>query len=59
VRVTPDGAGNAVKFVGELAALQRLSGNKNAAPLAGAADSGLLVAGTRNHLYRTVLLVKR
>jgi hypothetical protein len=44
-------------LVGELAALLRLSGDKNAASLAGAADSGLLVAGTRNHLYRTVWLV--
>jgi hypothetical protein len=45
VRVTPDGDGNTVELVGELAALLRLSGNKNAASLAGAADSGLLVAG--------------
>jgi hypothetical protein len=45
VRITPDGDGNAVELVGELAALLRLSGNKNAATLAGAADSGLLVAG--------------
>jgi hypothetical protein len=46
VSVTPDGDGNSVELVGELAALLRLSGNKNAATLAGAADSGVLVAGT-------------
>jgi site-specific DNA recombinase len=53
VRITPEGDGNAVELVGALAALLHLSGNKNAATLAGAADSGLLVAGTCNHLYRT------
>jgi site-specific DNA recombinase len=55
VRVTPEGGGNAVELVGELAALLRLSGDKNAASLAGAADSGLLVAGTCNQLCRTKL----
>ena len=53
IRVTPEGDGNAVELVGELAALLRLSGSKNAASLGEAARPVLLVAGTRNRLYRT------
>jgi hypothetical protein len=47
IRVTPEDNGNAVELAGELAALLRLGGNKNAASLEEAARSGLLVAGTR------------
>ncbi len=39
----------------ELAALLHLPGSKNAASLGEAARSVLLVAGTRNHLYRTTI----
>jgi site-specific DNA recombinase len=49
IRVTPEGDGNAVELTGELAALLRLSGSKNAASLGEAARSGLMDAGTRNH----------
>jgi hypothetical protein len=56
IRVTPDGDGNAVELVGELAALLRLSGSKNAASVSEAARSTLSVAGTRNRLCRTKLL---
>jgi site-specific DNA recombinase len=45
IRVTPEGDGNSVELVGELAALLRLSGSKNAASLGEAARSVLLVAG--------------
>jgi site-specific DNA recombinase len=45
IRVTPEDNGNAVELAGELAALLRLGGNKNAASLEEAARSGLLVAG--------------
>jgi site-specific DNA recombinase len=45
IRVTPEGDGNSVELVGELAALLRLSGSKNAASLGEAAHSVLLVAG--------------
>jgi len=47
IRITPDGDRNAVELVGELAALLRLSGSKNAASLGEAARSVLLVAGRR------------
>ena len=40
--------------VGELAALFRLSGSKNAVSLGEAARSVLLVAGTRNHRQYTI-----
>ena len=49
--MTPAGDGNAVELVGDLAALLRAGGSKNAASITEAADSGLLVAGTRNCLY--------
>ena len=45
IRVTPEGDGNTVELAGELAALLRLGGNKNAASVEEAARSGLLVAG--------------
>lgn len=51
IRVTPEGDGNLVELVGELAALLQLSGSKNAASVNEAAHSGLLVAGKRNQRY--------
>jgi hypothetical protein len=45
IRVTPEGDGNAVELVGELGALLRLSGSKNAASIGEAAFLILLVAG--------------
>jgi site-specific DNA recombinase len=55
IRVTPEGDGNALELVGELAALLHLSGSKNAARLGETARSILLVAGARNRLCRTKL----
>jgi site-specific DNA recombinase len=45
IRVTPEGDGNTVVLAGELAALLRAAGSKNAASIDEAARSALLVAG--------------
>jgi site-specific DNA recombinase len=45
IKITPEGDGNAVELVGELAALLHAGGSKNAASIKEAAHSGLLVAG--------------
>jgi len=50
IRITPEGEGNTVELAGELAALLRLGGTKNAASIEEAARSGLLVAGNCSHL---------
>src|SRR5262249_39777400 len=51
IRVTPKGNGNVIELSGELAALLRLGGNKNAASIEEAARSTLLVAGACNQRY--------
>jgi site-specific DNA recombinase len=48
IKITPEGDGNAVELVGELAALLHAGGSENAASLGEATRSILLVAGSRN-----------